>query len=404
MAVKVFDGLKVADFSWVGVGPITTKYLADHGATVVRVESASRPDVLRLIPPFKGGTPGLNRSQFFANYNTNKLGLALNLNTPEGRQVAWRLIMWADVVAESFTPGTMKAWGLDYESIVGVRPDIIMISTCQQGQTGPHAHYAGFGQLASALGGYYELTGWPDREPAGPYGAYTDFICPPFALAALLAALDYRRRTGKGQYLDLSQLECGLQFLSPALLDYAVNGRVATRLGNRDPLACPHGVFPCAGEDRWVAIAVTTEREWRELCRVLRHPEWAADGRFATFLSRRQNEDLLESLIADATRDWDAYELMSALQAAGVPAGVVQRCSDLHRDPQLAHRGHWVTLDHCEMGLTVYDGIPFKLLETPGRLERAAPCLGEHTEFVLKELLGYTDEEVAELVIAGALE
>jgi benzylsuccinate CoA-transferase BbsF subunit len=404
MVARVFDGLKVADFSWVGVGPITTKYLADHGATVVRVESATRPDVLRVIPPFKGGVPGLNRSQFFANYNTSKLGLALNLNTPEGREVAWRLIMWADVVAESFTPGTMKAWGLDYEAIARVRPDIIMISTCQQGQTGPHAHYAGFGQLASALGGYYEVTGWPDREPAGPYGAYTDFICPPFALAALVAALDYRRRTGKGQYLDLSQFECGLQFLGPALLDYAVNGRVATRAGNRDSQACPHGAFPCAGDDRWVAVAVTTDREWQEFCRVLGHPEWATDSRFATFLARRQNEDLLESLVAEATRTRDAYELMAALQAARVPAGVVQRCSDLHRDPQLAHRGHWVTLNHCEMGPTVYDGIPFRLSETPGRLERPAPCLGEHTEFVLKELLGYTDEEIAGLVIAGALE
>ncbi len=404
MGAKAFEGLKVADFSWVGVGPITTKYLADHGATVVRVESATHPDILRALPPFKERQPGLNRSQFFANYNTNKLSLALNLNNPQGRQVAWRLIMWADVVAESFTPGTMKAWGLDYESIARAKPDIVMISTCQQGQTGPHARFAGFGQLASALGGFYELTGWPDREPAGPYGAYTDFICPPFALAALVAALDYRRRTGRGQYLDLSQFECGLQFLGPALLDYAVNGRVAGRMGNRDPQACPHGAFPCAGDDRWIALAVTTDREWEGLCRVLGHPEWAQDPRFRTFLARRRHEDLLEGLVADATRVWDAYELMAALQEAGVPAGVVQRCSDLHRDPQLAHRGHWVTLEHCEMGPTVYDGIPFKLSETPGRLERAAPCLGENTELVLREFLGYTDEEIAELVIAGALE
>lgn len=404
MGAKAFEGLKVADFSWVGVGPITTKYLADHGATVVKVESATRPDFLRVLPPFKGRQPGLNRSQFFANYNTNKLSLALNLNHPQGREVAWRLIRWADVVAESFTPGTMRAWGLDYEAVARVRPDIIMISTCQQGQTGPHARFAGFGQLASALGGYYELTGWPDREPAGPYGAYTDFICPPFALAALVAALDYRRRTGRGQYLDLSQFECGLQFLGPALLDYAVNGRVATRMGNRDPQACPHGAFPCAGDDRWIAVAVTTDREWEGLCRVLGHPEWVEDPRFWTFLDRRRHEDLLESLVAAATRAWDAYELMAALQAAGVPAGVVQRCSDLHRDPQLAHRGHWVTLEHNEMGPTVYDGIPFKLSASPGRLERAAPCLGEHTELVLRELLGYADEEIAELVMAGALE
>ncbi len=404
MGARAFEGLKVADFSWVGVGPITTKYLADHGATVVRVESTTRPDVLRLLPPFKGGKPGLNRSQFFANYNTNKLSLSLNLGVPEGREVARRLVMWADVVAESFTPGTMAAWGLDYEAISKIKPDIIMISTCQQGQTGPHARFGGFGQLAAALGGYYEVTGWPDREPAGPYGAYTDFICPPFALAALVAALDYRRRTGRGQYLDLSQLECGLQFLGPALLDYAVNGRIATRAGNRDPYACPHGAFPCAGEDRWVAVAVTSDREWRALCQVLGRPEWAEDPRFATFLGRRRHEDLLEGLIGEATRSWDPFDLMAALQAAGVPAGVVQRCSDLHRDPQLKHRGHWVTLDHCEMGPTVYDGIPFRLSETPGQLERAAPCLGEHTEFVLRELLGYTDEEVAELAAAGALE
>ena len=224
-----FEGLRVLDMSWVGVGPITMKYLADHGAEVIRVESVSRPDPARSVPPYKDGKPGFNRSQFPANFNTGKYGLGLNMSKPEARELIKRIITtWRpDVLAESFTPRAMRGWGLDYPNVRKLKDDIIYYSTCQQGQTGPHASYGGYGNLAAALAGFYHVTGWPDLEPAGVYGAYTDFVNPPNGVAAVIAALDHRRRTGQGQHLDLSQYECAVHYLAPQLLDYQLTGRVA---------------------------------------------------------------------------------------------------------------------------------------------------------------------------------
>lgn len=404
MSKLVFEGLKVADFSWVGVGPMTMRFLADHGATVVRVETISRPDALRLSPPYKDNEPGIDRSHVWANFNTNKYGMSLNLSHPGARDVALRLVEWADVVAESFTPGTMKDWGLDYETISKIRPDIVMFSTCQQGQTGPYARYAGYGPLSTALAGFHNVTGWPDREPVGPFGAYTDFLCPPMAITAVLAALDYRRRTGQGQYLDLSQFDCSLHYLAPMILDYTVNGRILTRMGNRDSQACPHGVYPCAGDDKWIAIAVTNDAQWAGLCRVLGCEDWLSDANFATFLTRKANEELLDRLLAELTARWTAENLMEQLQAAGVPAGAVRTLGDLYRDPQLAHRGHHVEFNHTETGPTKYDGNAFRLSKTPSQARLAPPCLGEHTDKVLREFLGYGDEEVFELLTSGALD
>lgn len=404
MTQRALTGLKVADFSWVGVGPITMRFLAEHGATVVRVESRTRPEALRMSPPFKAGVPGLDRALTFSNCNVGKYGLSLDLNRPEARDVAARLVQWADVVAESFTPGTTKKWGLDYETISKTRPDIVMLSTCQQGQTGPHARYGGYGGMSTALCGFYSVTGWADREPVGPYGPYTDFITPPLGAAVVLAALDYRRRTGKGQHLDVSQFECGLQYLAPALLDYAVNGRIMGRAGNHEPHICPQGVYPSTGEDRWIAISVTSDAEWEALCDNMGHREWLADPRFATFLARNAHEDVLDTLIGEWTRTQDAARLMERLQRAGVPAGMVARCSDLHCDPQLSHQGHWVTLDHSEMGPTVHNAMPFRLSRTPGSAVRGGPCLGEHTEHVLRKFLAYGDGEIDNLRACGALD
>lgn len=399
----IFDGLKVADFSWVGVGPITMKYLGDYGATVVHVESSTRPDVLRLTAPFRKGA-GINRSQFFANFNSSKLGLTLNLNTPEGREVARRLAGWADVVAESYTPRAMRKWGLAYEDLHKINPSLIMISTCQQGQTGPHALYGGYGNLAAAVAGFFHLTGWPDRDPAGPYGAYTDFINPHFATSAVIAALDHQRRTGEGQYIDLSQYEGAIQFIAPAILDYTVNGVVQDRRGNAVDWACPHNAYPCAGEDRWLAVAVTTDADWDALGRVAAGQAFAADPRFRTLAGRKAHEAELDAAIATWTADQEVAELEARLIAAGVPAGAVQDCADLHQDPRVAAREFFVELDHAEMGPSNYDGPIFRLSETPGGPRLPAPTLGQHNEMVLRDLLGYDDDEIAELLIAGALE
>ena len=409
-----FEGLKVLDFTWVGVGPITIKYLADHGAEVIRVESVNRPDVLRMAPPFKDGTPGMNRSQFPANYNTSKLGMGLNMALPKSREIIRDLIeIWQpDIIAESFTPRVMPAWGLGYEDVKALAPDIIYFSTCQQGQTGPHSHYAGFGQLAASMAGYYHVTGWPDREPATPYGAYSDFVNPPNAFAAIVAALEYRRRTGKGQHLDLSQFECATQYLAPAIMDYMVNGRVLGREGNEDARFAPHGVYPCANAVRkytgdgpsWLSIAVETEEQWAALCGAMGDPDLATDERFADPTQRRANAGVLDEKISAWTSTRDAGQTMQVLQEAGVPAGVVQSQADLWEDPQLEHRNFFTWLDHAECGPMPYDGLQFLLSRSPGSLRMPQALIGQHNDVILREKLGMSDSEIGDLVVEGVLE
>ena len=278
--------IKILDLMWVMAGPAATRVLAEYGATVVRVESTQRLDAVRTITPFHHGEPGPENSGLYENLNVGKLGLTLDLTQAAGRAVILDLVRWADVVTEAFSPKAMPAWGLDYDSLRQVKPDIIMLSTCLMGQNGPLAHFAGFGNLAAAISGFYNLTGWPDRAPAGPFLAYTDAVAPRFTAAAILAALEYRRRTGQGQYIDQSQSETALHFLAPALLDYTVNHRVQERSGNRDPHMAPHGVYRAAGEDRWVAIAIATETQWQAFCYVLHRPELVHDERFATVQAR----------------------------------------------------------------------------------------------------------------------
>ncbi len=390
--------LKVVDFCWAGVGPITVKYLADHGATVVRVESHARYDVVRLGPPWHEGKPGIERSQFYASYNTSKLSLALDLTRPPARDVVRRLAAWADVVVESYTPHVMRTWGLAYADLRQVNPRLVMLSTCLQGQTGPHAEFPGFGQLMAALSGFYEIAGWPDRAPAPPYGAYTDYVVPRMAATALLAAVDHQRRTGEGQHIDLAQFEAALHFLAPALLDHELTGRVATRSGNRSDHAAPHGAYPCSGDDRWIAISVQGDAQWRALCDVLARPTWLEDARFAGHAGRVAQADALDALIAEATGSRDANELMRALQAAGIAAGVVQSALDLHADPVLAGWGFFQWLEHPERPPAPYDGPALRLGATPGKLRWAAPALGEHTALVLREVLGMDETEIARLV------
>jgi crotonobetainyl-CoA:carnitine CoA-transferase CaiB-like acyl-CoA transferase len=392
-----FEGIKVADFTWVGVGPITTKYLADHGATVVRIESHTRPDVLRLAPPWRDGRPGLDRSQFFASFNTSKYGITLDLSRPEAQELAKKLVGWADIAVESFTPKAMRNWGLGYEHLKQVNPQLIMLSTCQQGQTGPHALYPGFGQLMASLAGYYHISGWPDRPPAPPYGAYTDFIAPRFAATVLMAALDYRRRSGVGQYIDLAQYEASLHFLAPALLDYHVNGRVLGREGNRSFRAAPHGAYRCKGEDQWLAISVSNDTQWQGLLTVMGEPSWGQDPRFATPNGRLEHCEELDRLVEAWTAQHEAEPAADTLQKAGVPAGVVQNCLDLHQDPRLEAWNMFQYLEHKEMGPSPYEGHQFRLSKTPGELRWAAPIMGQHNEYVFKDILGLSQEEIAKL-------
>ena len=396
--------VKIADFGWVIVLPESVRYLANHGAQVVRIESNQRVDMLRTSGPHKDNKPGINRSAHFATVNNNKYSVTLNLKDPRGLEVVKRIIAWADIVAEGFTPGTMEGLGLGYEQLRAINPDIIMLRTCNLGQTGPYADHPGLGPMLTPYTGVSHLTGWPDRDPSVPYGAYTDLTTPPFGAIAMMAALDYRRRTGKGQYIDLSQYEVGLQYLLPTVLDYGVNGRVQNRTGNQCAYAAPHGVYPCRGQDRWCAIAVFSDAEWSRLCQAMGNPDWSQDPRFSTLLGRKSNEAELDRLLAEWTVNFAAEELMDTLQSQGVAAGVVENCEDLYNDPQLKHRQHYQELEHPEIGKHYYEAPSFKLSLTPAELRMPGPGIGQHNEYVCTQFLGMSDEEFTRLLAAGAFD
>jgi benzylsuccinate CoA-transferase BbsF subunit len=400
---SVLEGIKVVDLTWAALGPTTCDYLALYGAEVIKIESPGRPDLWRTVSPFAGDKPGLDRAGLFATANPQKYSMALNLKNPHGLEIVKLLIARADIVVESYRPGAMMRFGLDYENMKKIKPDIIMLSTCMYGQSGPLAQLPGFGLTLTASSGISNLTGWPDRTPQ-PSGEYTDFIVPRFNVLALMSALDYRRRTGQGQYLDISQMEASLHFMAPVLMDYSSNGRETERMGNRSTYAAPHGVYRCLGEDSWCAIAVTDDGEWLALCQAMERPGWLKDTRFATLAGRKKNEDELDRLIEEWTMLHQAEDVMYLLQAAGVSAGVAENGEQLDSDPQLKHRHYYWELEHPEMGRMSYSGMPIKLSETPYSITRGAPCIGEHTEYICTEILNMTGEDFARLFNEGVFQ
>ncbi len=403
-ARDLFKGLRVADFSWVGVGPNTTQMLAWHGAEVVRVESALKLDTFRSGGPRPEGDRSPDGSAYWVNHNRDKLGVQINLRTPEGVEAAKRLIAASDVVTESFTPGFMARVGLDYEAVRAINPSAIMLSMSMEGQDGPHAQFRGFGLILQAAAGITGLTGWPDRPPTGTGVAYTDWVAMHFAASSLLAALDHRERTGEGQHLDLSQLEATAYALDGALVA-ALNGGEAVRAnGNRHPEAVPHGVFACRGEDRWCAVSVMSDAQWLRLCGAIGRADWAADAGLREAAGRKRREDAIEAGLAAWCASRTAEEAQERLQAAGVPAHLVATMADVQHDPQLLARGHFWETDHPVIGPLTYDGPAYLLSETRAGPRNPAPLLGQHTERVFRDLLGYGEDELAELVASGALQ
>jgi len=400
---SLLEGIRVVDFTWNIVGPLTTRALADYGAEVVKVESSSRPDPHRMASPHKDDVPGLDRSGNFSQDNNGKLSVAINLSHPEGAEIAKRLVARSDIVVQSFAHGVMERLGLGYESLKQVKPDIIMLSTCMQGQTGPYAGHPGLGYHLVALSGISHITGWPDRQP--PFlGPYTDYIAPHFHVLAILAALDYRSRTGRGQHIEVSQYENSVHFMAPAILDYVLNGRTAGRQGNRHASAAPHNAYRCRGDQRWCAIAILDEVQWEAFCTVIGRPSWSGDPRFSDLSARKLNEDELDRLVEEWTTRHTAEEVMEMMQAAGVAAGVVQTGEDLlEKDPHLKHRRFFREVDHPEIGKHYARGPSFILSRCPW-LPQRSPLLGEHNEYVLKKLLGMSDEDIAALTIEGVLD
>jgi crotonobetainyl-CoA:carnitine CoA-transferase CaiB-like acyl-CoA transferase len=392
-------GLKVVELGSGAAGPIATRYFVEHGATVVRVESSTRPDFLRSYAAGPNKKHGVEGSVFFAVLNGGKRSLTLDLKHPDGLAVARQLVGWADVVSDNFAPGAMDRLGLGRAALRELNPTAVLVSTSLNGQTGPHRDYPGFGGQGAALSGYTFLTGWPDRAPVGPVGTITDSLAPRFAAATVAGALLHRRRTGEGVDLDLSQVEAAVWTLSPWIADWTTNGEYAERDGNRHPRACPHGVFPSAGDDRWVALACWDDADWVRLREVT---GVSGDG-LRSLADRQQRVDEVEASVAAWTRARSAAGAAETLQAAGLDAYPVNDWSDLHDDPQLAARRHFVFREHPVLGEHVYERSGFRLMATPGGVLAPGPTLGQHNREVLHNLLGLTDNEISDLKERGAL-
>lgn len=398
------NGVKVTDFTWIGAGSFTTKLLADMGADVVKLETSTRPDTLRLMPPFKDKVTGINRSGYFADRNTSKRSIALNMKEPRARALAKQMISQSHIVINNFTPDVMGKFGLGWDDVRAFKPDIVYVAMSLLGATGPERDYLGYGHMINAMSGLLRLSGHPDREPTGTGTNYPDHIPnPTHAVFALLAALRHLRRTGQGQFVDVAQLEPAVALLGPTVLEWTVNGVDRRRVGNAHDEFAPHGVYPTAGDDRWIALAITSDAQWQAMTQVIGRSEWAAHARWATLEGRRADREALDATISEVTRQWDGRQLMHMLQSARVPAGVVQDSGDVIGDPQLVHRSQWVRLEHAEMGESLYSAPPLHLSATPAWPRRPAPLLGQHTREVCHEWLGLDDAAIDAYVVEKVL-
>lgn len=389
-------GVRIIDFTWHTAGPTATRVLADMGAEVIKIESPGGERTRER--DLADNIPGINRGGHFNNVNRGKLSITLDMSRPEAIEMVLRLIRISDVVADNFRSGVMARWGLGYERLRELRPDLIMLEMAGFGQTGPYRDLPSYGPTLQTLTAFTYLTAYNQDEPMGIGFAYADLMSGLTGALAVLHALVHRSKTGEGQYIDLSQHEATASLLSHVVLDWSANGRLARPSGARSPFspAAPHGIYPCKDEDRWIAIAVFDEKDWQSFLGVLDDTILATDPRFQTQLGRAKHSDALDELVATATKGWECYELMHRLQEAGVAAGVVQNGEDLvTRDAQLQARGFYTPTDHPEIGHFLVQGSPLRLSETPVCVRHGAPTLGQHRNYVHRELLGMTPEEIA---------
>ena len=392
----------MVEFGSYAAGPHAGKMLANFGATVVHVESFARPDGFRLqYPPYKDGRPDIDGGACFAYFNDSKLGVALDLKNPRGLALAKRLCAWGDVVIENMRPGVMQRLGLGFEALAAARPGLVMLSTCNMGQTGPRADTPGFGSQLTALAGICGLTGERGGEPTVLYGPYIDFIASTLGAVAVLAALERRRRTGVGAHIDLSQYEAGLMFVAGPLLEYHLSGRIAERSGNDDPVAAPHGAYRCAG-DGWIALSCWSDEEFVRLAGAVGRPDWSRAPRLRTLPGRRAAGPEIDSGIGAWTRGRDAAVAAALLLRARVHAHPVNTVADLFTDPQLVSRRQWQRRAHAVIGNQAYCAPAFQLSYTPGKVKSAAPLLGADNERVFRGILGLSRVEYLAAREAGA--
>lgn len=405
--MQALDGLRVLEFAYGMAGPWIGRWMAYCGAEVIRVESRLRPDVTRqYVPPWApemGIQPQL--SPWFTDWNAGKRFIALDLTNAHAVALAKRLVARCDVVVENYSTGVMEKLGLGYAELRTVKPELIMLSTTGYGDTGPCRKYVSWGPNIEALSGLSTLSGFPQRECTVTQYAYPDAVSALHGLFAILCALDHRGRTGKGQYINLSQYEATVGVIGCVMMDYLANGREPHRLGNGSRYAAPHGCYRCHGEDRWCAIAVFTEAEWERFCALVGRPEWRTDARFATLAARLAHAAELDALIEAWTASRTDYEVMTLLQQADIAAGVVQNVEDqMLRDRQLAARRFFEPIEHRKKGTVIATGIPLGLTATPGRTRGAGAAIGEDNQYVFGTVLGMSDDEIRDSIAAGAIE
>lgn len=411
MAIYPLEGVTVLDFGTAWAGPMLGHILADVGAKVIKVESRSRLDGLRLGRPIvgddiAGGDKGkwVDMQPAFHGLNRNKYSITLDLKRPEGMALIKELVKKSDVVIDNFSAGVMKRLGLDYESLKKIKPDIITVSLSGLGEYGPFSDATTYAPTITALSGFNSLHGYYAEPTLGAAtSAYGDANASIHGAFAVLAALCYRKRTGKGQHIDLSEVEAGTSLLGEAILDYTMNRRVAEPQGNNHPGMAPHNNYRCKGDDRWISIAIKTEEEWRSFCQAIGGPDWAKEQRFADAFGRLNNRVELDRLITEWTINYAPYEAMEILQKAGVAAVPVMHLGDQYFDAHFKERQTYLEVQHPLVGLEVLYGLPYKLSKTPGSIRQTAPSLGEHNDYVLRELLGLPDHEIRRLVEEGVL-
>lgn len=398
MSNSALKGIRIADFSWVWAGPHASGLLCTMGAEVIKIESHKRTDLTRVGSiSTSQNFSNMDGSPLFNQVNPGKLGVTLDLSLPKGCELARKIVSISDIVLENMRPGVMDKLGLGYKDLVKVKPDIIMISSSGFGGAGPIREYTGFAPCFAAYSGLSHLTGYADGEPNNLTGS-SDMRSATAAAFAMLAALTYRQRTGQGQHIDLSSSEAISVLIGDALMDYTMNKRAASRNGNHDDVMAPHNCYRCKGEDKWISIAVGTETEWRTLCKVMGNPEWTREEAFSDAYLRVKNQERLDRLMEKWTINHTHYELMELLQSAGVAAMPSFSAEEIFNDPHLKVREAIVEVEHPVIGKTALFQPPWKFSETPARIKKASPLLGEHNEYVFSHLLGMPKEEVARLI------
>ena len=403
-------GVRICDFCGQLAGAGATKWLAAFGAEVIRIEDPVREgrwDILRGIGPYVDERRGLEFGGGYNNHNTGKLGVTINVRTARGKALLTELVRQSDCVTENFAAGVLERWGFGYEQLKAIKPDIIYVSNSGFGQVGPYAAFKSWGPIVQAVSGLTFTSGLPDQPPAGWGYAFMDHTGGYYMAMAILLALLHRKRTGEGQWVDLACTESALTLHGPALLDWTVNGRPSRREGqpnanrNASPPMAPHGIYPCAGEDDWVAIACRSDDDWTRLGAAIA-AEWARAPAYATLEGRMANQDALDDDITGWTSSQGKFAVQQALRGAGIPCSAVQKPGErVDHDPDT--EGLWPTVTHTAIGEVRVDGLPVRMSRTPWRIERGAPCLGEHNEAVFGRLLGLSTDDVAQLRTEGAI-